>query len=112
MLGMASALAALYPSPLLATLTVIELGVLPKTYMECTVLMSITSFISFAIYYELQGIHTTDTMIIGLCIFLLCLVSGVTYLEHLSISSAYLSTAWLQDPGYQSWQVCISALFV
>eukprot|EP01035_Chromulina_nebulosa_P028348 gene28348-37409_t len=81
---MASALAALYPSPLLATLTIIELGVLPKTYMECTVLMSISSFISFAIYYELQG---------------------VTYLEHLSTSSAYLSTAWLQDPGYQSWQL-------
>ena len=56
---MASALAALFPSPLLAALTIIELGVMPKTYMECTVLMSITSFISFAIYYELQGTYST-----------------------------------------------------
>ena len=55
---MAAALATLFPSPLLAALTIIELGVMPKTYMECTVLMSITAFISFAIYYELQGTPT------------------------------------------------------
>lgn len=52
---MASALGALFPSPLLAALMIIELGIIPKSYMESTVLMSIGAFITFAIFYELQG---------------------------------------------------------
>jgi len=82
--GMASALGALFPTPLLAALMIIELGIMPKSYMESTVLMSIGAFITFALFYELQG---------------------VTYLEHISVNAAYLSTTWLEDPGYQSWQL-------
>lgn len=53
--GMASALGALFPSPLLAAMMILELGEAPKSYMECTVLMSIGACICFALYYELQG---------------------------------------------------------
>jgi H+/Cl- antiporter ClcA len=94
--GMASALGALFPSPMLGALMMHELGEPPKSFMESTIILSFTACVGFAIYYEMIG---------------------VTYLEPISSKSIELAVKWIEDPGYQNWQVltgfaigCMSAI--
>ena len=52
--GMAAAMGALFPTPVLGVLIMHELGNPPKSYMESTLLMSIPAITSFIVFYTLQ----------------------------------------------------------
>jgi H+/Cl- antiporter ClcA len=58
--GMASALGALFPSPLLGALMMHELGEPPGSFMESTIMLSFSACICFAIYYEMIGATYLD----------------------------------------------------
>eukprot|EP01035_Chromulina_nebulosa_P017930 gene17930-23552_t len=60
--GMASALGALFPTPLLGVLMLIELSNLPKTYMESTLVMSCGACISFLVYYSMVDISLIESI--------------------------------------------------
>eukprot|EP01033_Poteriospumella_lacustris_P006619 gene6619-4769_t len=81
--GMASALGALFPTPMLGALMMHELGEPPKSYMESTIILSISAMVGFVIYYELIE---------------------PTYLEYAENSGAILAIEWL-EMGYSSWQI-------
>jgi H+/Cl- antiporter ClcA len=81
--GMASALGALFPTPMLGALMMHELGEPPKSYMESTIILSISAMVGFVIYYELIE---------------------PTYLEYATNSGAILAVEWLAE-GYHSWQI-------
>lgn len=68
--GMAAALGALFPTPMLGALMLHELGDPPKTFMESTMILSVAAVMAFAVYYELIG---------------------VTYLEHVNSNGIYVS---------------------
>lgn len=51
--GMAASLGALFPTPILGVLLLLELGNMPKTYMESILVMSIPAIISYMVYYSL-----------------------------------------------------------
>jgi H+/Cl- antiporter ClcA len=55
--GMAAAMGALFPTPVLGVLIMHELGSPPKSYMESTLLMSIPAICSFLVFFALEG-HT------------------------------------------------------
>lgn len=93
--GMASALGALFPTPVLSALMIVELGAPPKSYMEAVTTMSISACISFAVYYEMVG---------------------ETALDYLSPGIAVFSEKWEYDGGYNDHQFfsavaigCVSA---
>jgi H+/Cl- antiporter ClcA len=52
--GMAAAMGALFPTPVLGVLIMHELGNPPKSYMESTLLMSIPAIASFMVFFSLQ----------------------------------------------------------
>ena len=68
--GMAAALGALFPTPMLGALMIHELGNPPKTFMESTMILSVGAIVGFAVYYEMIG---------------------VTFLEHVSSSGIGVS---------------------
>jgi H+/Cl- antiporter ClcA len=82
--GMAAALGALFPSPLLGVLLIIELGSPPKSFMEGAVMMSITATIAFGLYYYLQPL---------------------TFLDHSTSNTIYLSEQWIIANGFQDYQI-------
>jgi len=53
--GMAGAMGALFPSPMLGVMMIHELGNPPKTYMESIIVMSIGAISAFLVYYALLG---------------------------------------------------------
>ena len=53
--GMAGAMGALFPSPMLGVMMIHELGHPPKTYMESIIVMSIGAISAFLVYYALIG---------------------------------------------------------
>jgi H+/Cl- antiporter ClcA len=52
--GMAAAMGALFPTPVLGVLMIHELAVPPKSYMESTLLMSIPAIASFMVFFSIQ----------------------------------------------------------
>lgn len=58
--GMAAPLGALFPSPILGTLMMHEMGDPPKTFMESTIILSVSACVCFAIYYEMVGVTYLD----------------------------------------------------
>ena len=52
--GMAAAMGALFPTPVLGVLIMHELGNPPKSYMESTLLMSIPAIASFMVFFSIQ----------------------------------------------------------
>lgn len=52
--GMAAAMGALFPTPVLGVLMIHELGNPPKSYMESTLLMSVPAIASFMVFFAIQ----------------------------------------------------------
>lgn len=85
--GMCCALGGLFPSPILAVMLIFELGVLPKSYMECITVMSIGAIFSFTLYVFLEP---------------------YTWLNHISQKASLLSSSWIEDPGFKTTQILIA----
>mmetsp|Transcript_8625 Transcript_8625/g.12872 ORF Transcript_8625/g.12872 Transcript_8625/m.12872 type:complete len:390 (-) Transcript_8625:250-1419(-) len=52
--GMSGAMGALFPTPVLGVLMIHELGDPPKSFMEATLLMSVSAILSFIMFYQLE----------------------------------------------------------
>jgi len=74
--GIACALGALMPSPLLAVLLIHELGELPKSFMECTLVMSIGAVMAYMVYQSLIE---------------------YTWVEKLQLQTAFVSYDWTYE---------------